>query len=853
MTDPTAPAPRWVGATYRLQLHPGFGFAAAEALVEYLADLGVTHLYLSPILTPREGSTHGYDVVDPSRVSEALGGEEGLRRLAATAHEAGLGLIADIVPNHMGIGPENADWQLLLAEGASGEGGRVFDVDWHPPLPGAEGKVILPVLGDPYGVVLHNGELRLVEEPDSAGRRFRIRYHEASFPLSPESLEALERVGRLDTLTGEPGYPESWHRLHGLLEQQHYRLVHWRVGDRLINYRRFFAINDLAGVRVEDRHVFDRTHHTIVGLVNKGILDGLRIDHPDGLRDPARYLARLERRTGGAWTVVEKILHPGEALEAWATAGTSGYEFCNDVAGLAVDPSAEERCSALDVELGGDRRPYAEQVADAKREVLGNDLAAEAARLGSALWKLAQEHLENRDLDDRHCLAAVTEALVGMAVYRSYVDPETAKASDRDRDTIASAIEFAGSHAAVPDEVLTFLGDVLTGGAGQSAPHLNFIARFQQLSGALMAKGVEDTVFYRYSRMIALNEVGGDPTRFGVDVAQFHRLNTERARRHPAGMLTTATHDTKRGEDVRLRIAALTELPELWDDMARTVISDSDLDGPAALLLLQTLVGAWPLLHSGEATAALRTRLHAYAEKATREAGLHTSWHDPDPDYEARAKGFVDAVLDNEHTAKRVAGLAAAAAELGMVSGLAQVVLRTLSPGVPDTYQGNELWDDSLVDPDNRRPVDFDERRAVLAAIGGADAAELWRSRRDGRVKLWALTTALRLRRSAPEAFDATSGYLPLTADGEWAEHVVAFARTAGGRDPRVVVVTPRLPGTVMGPEQRAPLGERWGDTAVALPEGTWRPVLGGQAVASGVVRLADLLVDVPVAVLESV
>jgi (1->4)-alpha-D-glucan 1-alpha-D-glucosylmutase len=840
---------RPVGSTYRLQLTPEFGFTAVQELVGYLAQLGITHLYLSPILTARAGSDHGYDVADPSTVSEALGGEAGLRRLAVTAHDAGLGLVVDIVPNHMGIGPDNADWMSLLADGAGGEGGRVFDVDWHPSLPGAEGKVILPVLGDQYGTVLNNGELQLVEEPDAAGRRYSIRYHDHRFPLSPESQEALERVGRIEALTGTPGHPESWHRLHGLLEQQHYRLVHWRVGDRLINYRRFFAVDDLAGVRVEDEHVFDRTHGKILELVDAGVIDGLRVDHPDGLRHPAQYLERLERRTAGVWTVVEKITHPGELLEPWATAGTTGYEFCNDVLGLFVDPRAEEQFSAIDRAHGGDPRSYAEQVAAAKRDALANDLAAESQRLGQRLWALAQLHLDIRDLDDRHCTAAVVEALVGMAVYRSYVDPESGKATDRDRQTVAHAIAFARDTAEADEAVLDFLGAVLLGEAGRTPAHLDFLARFQQLSGAVMAKGVEDTVFYRFLRMVALNEVGGDPSRFGLSSEEFHRLNAQRARRHPRAMVTTATHDTKRGEDVRLRIAALTELPGGWSELADALIAAADLDGPTTSLVLQTMVGIWPLLDSGVPTPEFRQRLRDYVVKAARESGLHTGWYDPDDGYEQRATRLVDTLLDSEQACKRLTAVATAAAEIGMVSALAQVVLRTLSPGVPDIYQGNELWDDSLVDPDNRRPVDFARRRAMLDELAVADPVDLWEHRRDGRVKLWALTRCLHVRHEEAEAFGGVGGYRALPAGGRWADHVVAFARTAGG-GARVIVVTPRLPGAVMGPEQQPPLGDQWADTSVPLPPGAWRNVMGGDRVWSGDMAVGDLLTDVPVAVL---
>jgi malto-oligosyltrehalose synthase len=837
---------RVVGSTYRLQLTYEFGFAAARDLIGYFAALGISHLYLSPILQAQPGSTHGYNTVDPRRVSEELGGEGELRALADAAHAAGLGIVVDIVPNHLGIGPDNPDWELLLAEGASGEGGRVFDVDWRPSLPGAEGRVILPVLGDQYGVVLVNGELQVVDEPDAQGRRYRIRYHEQTFPLSPESQEAMERVGRIDTLTGTPGQPETWNRLHSLLERQHYRLAHWRIGDRVVNYRRFFAVTDLAGVRVEDRHVFDRTHAKILELVADGVIDGLRVDHPDGLADPSRYLERLERRTGGVWTVVEKITHPGEELEPWAAAGTTGYEFCNDVLGLFLDPVVERHFDELHVAAGGDPRTYAEQVLAAKREVLAHDLASEFSRLVGRLWSLAQSHWEIRDVDDRHCAAALRDTLVALPMYRTYVDPETGHTSPRDIEIIDAAVNAARVMGNAPAHVLNFLAAVLNGTAGQTGLHLEVITRFQQLSGALMAKGVEDTVFYRYVRMAALNEVGGDPSHFGISVDEFHRRNQARQVRHPAGMVTTATHDTKRGEDVRLRIAALTEMPQGWATLLARVSRAGLTDDPATILLLQSLVGVWPLLDSGEATPQLRDRLVEYARKAAREAGLHTSWYDPDEAYESSLVRFIDGVLNDQATAAEIERVAVAAAEIGMVSSLSQVALRTLSPGVPDLYWGNELWDDSLVDPDNRRRVDWDRRQGVLASIADEDVAGLWKSRRDGRVKMRVLTAALRVRREHPEAFGPAAGYEPVPVAGRWAGHVVAFARTSAG-GPQAVVVAARLAGAIMGTDLCDPLGDRWDDTMVRLPQGEWIDVLSGAAAQPAV---ASLFSTLPVAVL---
>ncbi|MBA2528737.1 MAG: malto-oligosyltrehalose synthase, partial [Euzebyales bacterium] len=755
-----------IRATYRLQLSADFDLRAAAGLVGYLAGLGVSHLYLSPLLTASHGSAHGYDVVDPTTVSAALGGEEALRALADTAHAADLGVIVDIVPNHLGTGADNPLWELLLAEGHSGEGGRVFDVDWEPALPTASGKVVLPVLGDQYGAVLHRGELQLRE----SGGEVRLHYFDATFPLSPESREALDRSGGVSTLNGTPGEPETWHRLHALLERQHYRLVWWRIGDAVINYRRFFAINDLAAVRVEDEHVFDVTHAKLLELVAAGVIDGLRVDHPDGLRDPARYFRRLAEHSGGVWTVAEKITHPGEPLPDWPVAGTTGYDFANDVLGLFVDPAAEERFTALDVdrepgpcdpleevddgepdeELDGGLSGYRRLAHEAKEEILDNDLAADFNRSCRLFWALTQEHLEARDAGLRDCGLVLSAVLKSMPVYRTYVDPETGAASEHDERVLDEAFEVArGAHHGAPEPVWDLLRRMLTGRAGTSPAHLDFVARFQQLSSAVMAKGVEDTAFYRYRRLLALNEVGGDPTRFGLDVAGFHAANAERARRGRAGfgigMLTTATHDMKRGEDVRLRMAALTEIPDRWEGALTGWGDVGDLDRDDAQLVLQTMVGVWPLAKSGTATADLSERLQAYLVKALRESREGTSWTELDTEYEGEVTGFVIDALADPAFIERMADLAGAAGEIAMVSGLAQVLLRCTAPGVPDTYQGNELWDDSLVDPDNRRPVDFGRRRRLLAELdaGDADVGELWAARRDGRVKLWVLSRAL--------------------------------------------------------------------------------------------------------------
>lgn len=853
-------------ATYRLQLGPDLGFADAAGLVGYLGDLGVSHLYLSPILTARPGSTHGYDVADPGTVAGILGGEEGLRALAAAAHAAGLGLVVDIVPNHLGTGFETVLWRDLLAGGQSGSAGSVFDVDWTPALPAAAGKVVIPVLGGQYGEVLHAGELALVEEDGE----LRIAYADHRFPVSPGTVQAVGRSGGPAALKGVPGEPGTWQRLHGLLERQWYRLVYWRAGSALVNYRRFFSIDELAGVRVEDEAVFDRTHHKILELVADGVIDGLRIDHPDGMRDPARYFARLQERAGGRWMVVEKITAPAEPLRDWPVAGTTGYEFCNQVLGLFVDPEAAPVLDAVDAALGGDPRPYHAQVEAAKREMLDGELATDVRRLARLLWVLLQEHPEVRDVDDRECLAALSDVLAALDVYRTFVDPLTGEASDEDRARVAAAVAAATRSASAPAVLYPFLERLLTGEAGDDPAHLDVLARAQQLSGALTAKGVEDTVFYRYRRLLAVNEVGGEPVHLGLDVAAFHRLQADRAAAHPAAMVTTATHDTKRGEDARLRIAALSELAGRWQadalrwhEQFQPLVSQT-AGGPAPdpqteSLLYQTLVAVWPVVPGvgdGDPTEALkgvRQRVKDYGIKACREARQRTSWRDPDEAFERGVVRFIDSLLDNPRAREEIGSLAAAAAEIAMVSGLAQVLLRCTVPGVPDTYQGTEGWDDSLVDPDNRRPVDFALRRHVLAELDSEppDPAELWAVRHDGRIKAWVLSRALRARRDQATSVGQGGGYLPLTVSGELGEHVVAFARTDGAGSPGLVTVAPRLPGRLMQRAGRPPLGETWTDTMLALPqEVRWRDRLTGAVHEGDGLLLSVVLATLPVALL---
>ena len=856
-------------ATYRLQLVPGeLDFDGASRLVAYLARLGITHVYCSPVLAARPGSTHGYDVADPRQVSTDLGGEQGLRALADAAADHGLGLVVDIVPNHLGVGPSNPLWESLLAEGRHGDGAEVFDVDWAYPMPGAEGKVILPILGEPYGSVLHSGQLQLSEEP--AG--LRVRYHEHSFPLSADSASKVAELGGPSALHGTPGDPGSWDELHAMLEAQHYRPVHWRAGGALVNYRRFFTVDDLAAVRVERPEVFERTHRTILRLVGEGVVDGLRVDHPDGLRDPGRYLTRLAEETGGAWIVVEKILEPGEELPDWPVAGTTGYEFGTASLGLFVDADARPVLDEVDRFFGGSEERYAAAASRAKGEVVRDELSADADRLAHRLWRLAQDHREVRDVGERDCRDVVRRTLQALDVYRTYVDPVTGAARDLDVARIDAAVERAagelpdGSVAYAPGFLYEFFADVLSGRAGSDPDHLELVARFQQLSGAVMAKGIEDTVLYRNRRLLAVNEVGGDPERLGTTVDGFHRANLDRAARHPAGMLTTTTHDTKRGEDVRLRIAALTERAErwaatarLWRELNATHIGGTRT-GPAPdpqteLLLYQTLVAVWPV-DGTEPDDELRQRVIDYAVKASREAGERTDWRDPDPEFEAGLEAFITAVLDQGRSGEFVESLnrvAREVAEIAMISGLSQTLLRATSPGVPDTYQGMELWGDNLVDPDNRRPVDFNLRERLLADVASRSPEELFAARSDGRIKLWLLARALDTRRTHVGAYGPAAGYVPLAVEGRWGAHLVAFARTApDGLGPITLAV--RLPGALMGEDLAPPLGAVWEDTAVVLPEQFHVPLqdaLSGRSYAPDArLHAADALARLPVGLL---
>jgi len=781
-------------STYRLQITEEFDLDAAREVLPYLDELGVGWLYLSPILEAHPGSDHGYDVVDPTRIDPARGGPDALARLAAEAHRRGMGIVVDVVPNHVGIEipSTNPWWWDVLRLGRESRFAHFFDIDWAA----GDGKVLVPVVGDDDlgeggGADGAIGNLHLVDG--------MLGYHDHRFPLAPGSEGSEGSHGA--------GDPQAVH------DRQHYRLVSWRAADQRLNYRRFFSVNTLAGVRVEDRDVFEATHAEIGRWFREGLVDGLRVDHPDGLRHPAAYLDELAGLTHSAWVVVEKILERGEELpERWQTAGTTGYDALALIDRVLVDPAGMDPLGELDLRLRGGVPPWTELVRDNKRHVARTILNAEVRRIARELVRELDTDVtaevaadvETREGWGTDAEEVLVELLAAFPVYRSYL-PD----GHHDLTLAADAVRRDRPHLDLA-RVLPLLEDRVR------PPSL----RFQQTSGMVMAKGVEDRAFYRWSRLTSLNEVGADPDHFALTPHEFHAAMTRRQQRRPAAMTTLSTHDTKRSEDVRARIAVLAEDPVWWTETVDRLLAAAPAPDPGfANLLWQAAVGAWPLS---------RERLHGYAQKAMREAGDRTSWTDPDPTYEKAVHALVDAAYDDEAVRSIIEDAAARVAAPGWSNALSAKLLSLTIPGVPDVYQGSELWEQSLVDPDNRRPVDYDLRTSLLAYTSTPEAPV--RLDDTGRAKLAVVRSALRLRRDRPELF---TDYVPVPATGTAAGHVLAFDR--GG----AVAVVTRLPVGL------AATG--WGDTRLELPAGRWQDLLTGRPAAADVGELLDTL---PVALL---
>ena len=928
------------GATARLQLHKDFTFAQAIEVLPYYAALGISHIYSSPILTARSGSTHGYDIVDPTRVNAELGGEEGLRRFVAALRETNMGLILDIVPNHMGIGAENPWWQHVLEWGESSAYAHWFDIDWHPADPILDGKVMAPFLGQPYGDALAAGEIRL--EYNAARGKFFVAYFTHCFPISPVDYPGILRVAGSNRLAAvaaafdaareeqgtlaqqnmdvgigmlrehgnsvegqadiqavlaafTPASLTGQEALHALLERQHYHLSWCRCAADGINWRRFFEVTDLVGVRVEQDDVFEATHALIFRLYTEGLIDGVRIDHVDGLADPGAYCRKLRKRMQAmtsqrpahlspsrAYIIVEKILAPDEQLRLdWDIDGTSGYDFMDRVGALLHDPAGEAPLSALWTHCSGRELDFHDEVRQARRQLLANNLSGEFESAARALHAVAQTDLHTRDFSLGAIRRAYTELLVHFPVYRTYVDGKGG--NELDRAVIKLAVEQARQsveRTEIPllEVVARWLGgDAPCDGDNPRVRSLmqRAITRFQQLTPPLAAKSVEDTAFYRYGRLLSRNEVGSDPCQFSITVDAFHEANSLRAARFPSTLLATATHDHKRGEDVRARIAVLSECHAEWEATVqewmringryrRAIHAENGAPPDVAphpsdeLMLYQLLVGAWPVglaVNDREGVKQFAERIDRWQTKALREAKQVSDWVMPNEDYEAGCRDFLYAILDDTAQHPFLKSLATAIERItpaGIVNSLTQVVLRMTSPGIPDLYQGTDLWDFSLVDPDNRRAVDHVFRATLLHQSGAKDIGMAgWES---GWIKQQIIRHTLQLRSREPELF-SQGAYRPLYIDGPGATHVVGFSRVLQNKE--IVVLASRLPASLLCRERVPAIPEAaWQGTAAVLAateSASWRDLYTGRTIQAdeGRIAIAAALSVLPVAVLE--
>jgi (1->4)-alpha-D-glucan 1-alpha-D-glucosylmutase len=973
-------------ATYRLQLNHTFTFADARAIVPYLASLGISHVYASPIFKAAKGSLHGYDVVDYGQINPEIGTPEEFAAFVDELHDHDLRLILDFVPNHMGIdGGANAWWQDVIEHGEMSRFAEYFDIDWTPLKRELRNKVLVPFLGGQYGEVLERGELKLAFEQGG----FLVRSWETPFPLDPRTypivlrraqgeidagleeddldrlefesiVTALERLpgpqdlestddaievrhreqlvarhrlatlaersetvrgaieGAVTTLNGTVGDPRSFDALDALLNVQPFRLSYWRVAAEEINYRRFFAINTLAAIRQEEPEVFAATHRLLIELLVSGAADGVRIDHPDGLWDPAGYFRALQSayvagavrarlnaddeaweslepeveaaieteleqiaatdRRWPLYVIGEKILEHGEDLPAdWALAGTVGYEFAQAATGLFVDPEARIAFDRVTSRFTGDSIRFPELVHAMKMQMMREAFPSEVNVLTNVLNRISERDRHSRDFTVNNLRWALREVIACFSVYRTYTTCDEAGVAERDERYIREAIKQARRrNQAVDASVFDFIEAVLLlHGTDNPRERLDqrchFAMKLQQLSSPVMAKGLEDTAFYRFNRLVSLNEVGSDPSRFGIPPEEFHRHNRARGKAWPAAMLSSSTHDTKRSEDVRARISVLSEIPNewraatnRWSRLNRKL--KVKLEGALAphrvdeYVLYQTLVGTWPL--DGFKTTSRQTytlRLQEYIVKVAREASRHTNWVNPNDAYESALKDFVTGMLHARRSRAFQADLTAfidGVATGGLVNGLAQQVLKLTAPGMPDVYQGTETWDDSLVDPDNRRPVPFDRHRELLPVALERDLPELVANLRDGAVKLAITARLLGLRHDCPELF-SEGDYHALAFSGPAAAHAVGFVRRTP--EATLLVIVPRLltkraralHTTVLDPVL-------WEGTTAPLPKPAgdrWHDVLRDAPVeiaADGLIELSSLFRDAPLAVLRS-
>ena len=924
-------------ATYRIQFHQGFNFISAQAIVDYLADLGISDLYASPIFKARAGSTHGYDVVDPTQLNPEIGTSEQFDNLVNALKQHQMGWLQDIVPNHMAYDSENQLLMDVLENGPDSESFNFFDIEWNHPYPSFKGRVLAPFLGNFYGDCLENGEIQLAYSETGLS----ICYHSLILPVRIESYASFithnlgqltktlgrkhpdfikllgtlyliksiptETKGRerddqiafvkgllwelyiqnadvqaffkanVNAFNGEMGKPETFNSLDTLLSEQFYRLAFWKVGAEEINYRRFFTVNELISVKVEELKVFNQTHRLIEQWVKAGSITGLRVDHIDGLYHPTEYLQRLRDQMGDTYITVEKILELTEDMpHHWQTEGTSGYEVLNYINGLFCQPNNERQLRQIYTHFTDLDDTYEALVAEKKQLIIEKNLAGDVDNLAQLLQRIAGQTRHGNDFTAYGLKRSLTAILALFPVYRTYIDCSTV--SETDQATIQLALDQAEASVPLLLNELHYIKKLLLRQDEeqltdeQKQERLHFVMKFQQLTGPLMAKGVEDTTLYIYNPLLSLNEVGGNPSHFGITVEQFHAFHQRRCDRWLHSMNATATHDTKRGEDARARLNVLSEIPSEWErqlnhwselnqDKKQHVKGKLIPDSNDEYFLYQTLLGAFP--NSEDEFPEFVERIKAYVIKAVREAKVHTAWLRPDSTYEEGYQAFVEQILanpDENEFLQAFRPFQARIAQYGMFNSLSQVLLRNAVPGVPDLYQGNELWDFSLVDPDNRRPVNYEQRIAWLQQIRDRARTdilqliqELLNTPSDGKVKLFLTAQVLQARQQYLPLFQQGS-YQPLSVSGKFADHVVAFARIHAGQV--AIALVPRFLTRLIQPDA-LPLGEQvWQDTAVHLPAAmptTWRNAITAQSLqADSLISVASAFQHFPVALFIS-
>ncbi|HEU5233886.1 MAG TPA: malto-oligosyltrehalose synthase [Terriglobales bacterium] len=970
-------------STYRIQFHNGFGLQQARELADYLHDLGVSHLYASPLLEARPGSVHGYDIINHDRLNPEIGNEEDLRALVSDLNARGMSIVLDIVPNHMGVSTATPWWRDVLQHGRASEYSEFFDIDWNPLKPELHNKLLLPVLGDQYGEELEGGKLQIREKDGE----LVVRYYDHDFPLDPQTLplifealgplpesdstgdlarfrgllerlrslpqhsstdpaQAQERsriwnqirpewqkllqssaavqqlLGRaLEHINGHADEPHSFDLLHLLLELQVYRLAHWRVSGEEINYRRFFDINDLVGLRMENPRVFAATHRMLRRLIAERMITGVRIDHCDGMLNPRQYLIRLQLLYAAAcvngaepavplaengisleiqqvfsqndwmyrkhplYVVVEKILEMGEELpDEWPVDGTSGYDFTNQLNGLFIDQSNEHAFDRIYLRFAGQVTDVDTLIYQSKKLIMHNALSSEVNVLTHLLGEISSSDRRARDFTLKTLRDSIRETIACFPVYRTYID-ERGEYTSRDKEYIEFAIRKAKRlNPGMSDRVFDFLRDTLELKGGRLDEmmyrrRLYFALKFQQLSGPVMAKGLEDTVCYVYNRFVSVNEVGSSPKHFGVSPAEFHATNVKRAERWPSSMLATSTHDTKRSEDVHARLNVLSEMPKLWSAFVmrarrlnrnkKVTISDGRVvpDANEEYLLYQTLVGIWPWTEAAGDREQLISRVQEYMTKAVHEAKVNLSWVNQNQEYVDALCKFIAAILNDYGRANSFSSLLEdflkPVSYFGMINSVAQATLKMTCPGNPDMYQGTELWDFSLVDPDNRRPVNFDLRKKMLSELRRQPepailVRQFLENYQDGRIKMWITMRTLELRREYPGLFQKGT-YVPLESSDKNL-YLCAFARIheESGRTEAAIVVVPRLAYTLMAGKAEPPIGDVWGDATITLPEGVpseLRNVLTDKKVTATDRKMLcrEIFESLPVAVLVTI